>query len=467
MAGRGVSEAVPLVKPRNADEHNETALPILVAYAAPAAGFSFILFFVQFYFLKFATDVLLMAPALIGVMFGLGRVWDAITDPLVGFLSDRTRSRFGRRRPWMLAGIPLLLIFFGMVWSPPTSLSQGELAVWCAVALLGFYAAYTVYTIPHQALGAELSTDHHRRSRVFGAQRMAFVFGMLLAFTAIGYASNASDPRGAVLWIAGTGGVLAALFLLATPLLVAERSEYVGRGGASPYAALRDVWRNPHARVLLVAWFIEGLGGGVLGVLAPYVSEYVLKRPDLIAVIPAFFVLSSVASIPVWIALSRRIGKRDSWLIALVGSGIFFGATFFVGPGDVVLLCGLLVGAGVSAGCGGAIGLSMLADTIDFDEFTSGQRKEGAYSAAWGFALKLAIGGVIMLTGVALQLSGFEPNVEQTPTAQLTLRGLFAGAPLIGSFCALWVLRGFSLDATEHARIRGELDRRAGGESER
>jgi GPH family glycoside/pentoside/hexuronide:cation symporter len=103
----------------------------------------------------------------------------------------------------------------------------------------------------------------------------------------------------------------------------------------------------------------------------------------------------------------------------------------------------------------------MLADAIDYDELESGERKEGAYSAAWGFALKSAIGIVIVLTGVVLQVSGFQPNVEQTYGAELALRGLFAGAPFAASLTALFLLRRFSLDAREHARIRAALDERS------
>jgi GPH family glycoside/pentoside/hexuronide:cation symporter len=158
----------------------------LVAYAVPAAGAAFHLFFIQFYFLKFATDVLLAAPGVIGLIFGLSRVWDAVSDPLVGYWSDGTRSRLGRRRPWMLLGIPLLAAFSLMVWSPPAGLTPIGLTLWTAVAMFGFYTSLTFYLVPHHSLGAELSDDHHERTRVFGAQRATFVLGMLIAFAAIG-----------------------------------------------------------------------------------------------------------------------------------------------------------------------------------------------------------------------------------------------------------------------------------------
>jgi GPH family glycoside/pentoside/hexuronide:cation symporter len=442
--------------PAPGPDHRSVSWPVLLAYAAPLSGVAFYLFFVQFYFLKFATDVLLLPPA-ISLLFGAGRIWDAISDPLAGYWSDRTRTRWGRRRPWMLAGIPLLAVFSVMIWSPPSALGERELILWSALALFGFYTAYTVYSVPHQSFGAELSLHHHERSRVFGAHRMCFMVGMALAFAGIHYVSIAGDPRAAAVRLALGTAVAASVLLLLPPVILRERAAYQGRGATSPYAALRDVLHNPHARILLMTWFVEGFGGGVLGVTAPFLSVYVVKRPDLVAVLPAVFMAAAIASIPVWIRLSRRFGKRNVWMVAIAGHGAFFGATFFVQEHQLSLLFALLFGAGAATGCGGAIGASMLADVIDYDELRSGERKEGAYSAAWGFALKLSIGIVIAVTGVVLQIAGFQPNVEQTRSAELALRGLFAGVPAAAACAALLTLRRFSLDEREHGRIRAAL----------
>jgi GPH family glycoside/pentoside/hexuronide:cation symporter len=432
----------------------------LAAFGAPTMGYAFYLFFVQFYFLKFSTDVLLAPPAAMGLLFGLGRLWDAVTDPVVGYWSDRTRSRWGRRRPWMVASIPVLALFCWMVWNPPASLAGTALVAWIALALFGFYAAYTTYSIPHASLGAELSLDHHERSLVFGAHRVAFVLGMMAAFAGIGFASNHEDGRVGAAIVADVSIVVGSLLLLATPLLLGERVQFAGRVASSPWAALRDVAGNTHARTLLATWFVEGLGGGVLGVLAPYVAEYVLLRPDLIAIIPAFYVVAAVVSVPVWIAASRRWGKRRVWRVSMVGNAVFFGATFTVEPGELYLLAGLLAGAGFSSGCGGTIGASMLADVIDYDEYTSGERKEGAYSAAWGFAIKASIALVVVLTGLVLEASGFVPNQAQSARALLALQGLFAGAPVVAAMIGFAALARFTLDEAEHRRIRRELDER-------
>ena len=433
----------------------------LAAFAGPLFGLSTPFFFVLFYYMKFATDVLGIAPLVFGLIFGLGRVWDAVSDPLAGLLSDRTRTRYGRRRPWMVAGIPLFAAAVLMCWNPPATLTGAALIAWVSVALFLFFTAFTMYGVPHQALGAELSQDHHERSRIFGARHISFTIGMTGAFAFMHVASNAADTREAVSQLSFITVVVASLILMIPPLLVPERSSHMGRGGKSPGQTLRDVARNPHARLLIVVWFIESMGIGILGVLSPYQIEYVLMRKDMTAVLPAFFVITLVLSVPIWVMISRKIGKRDAWRAAMVIGGLGFGSTFFVGPGDIVLMGALLVVAGFAFGCGGAVGPSILADVIDYDECETGERKEGAYSAAQGLALKLANAAIIVLAGVVLQYSGFEPNVEQSEHTKLILQGVYAGLPFTMLTLAAFVFRRFSLTADEHARIRATLDQRA------
>lgn len=436
---------------------------VILAYGPPVAGASAVFFFVQFFFLKFATDVLGLAPVLVGVLFATGRLWDAVTDPLVGSWSDRTKGRLGRRRPWMLAAVPAVALSFVALYAPPTRLSEAELATWAAVALFAFYAAFTAWNVPHQALGAELTPDHHERSRVFGVRHAAFTAGMMLAFGGMQVVNNAADPRAAAAEVVGASVLAVALLILIPPALLREREEYRALAPSSPLRALRDVLRNPHARLLLFVQFIEMSGAGVLGVLSPFVLEYVIKRPDLIAPLPATFIVCSVASIPLWVRLSRRFGKRTVWRVAMVLFGLSFGAVAFVPAGAVLPLFALLVVAGVAGGCGGVMGPSILADVIDVDEHASDERKEGAYSAAWGFATKAGNALVILVSGAVLQLVGFEPNVEQTKTVDVALRALYGGLPFTMFLTGALLFGRFRLDAVAHARIRADLDARAAG----
>ncbi len=446
----------------NAPPATRVPLTTVLAFGGPLFALSSTLFFVQFFFLKFATDVLLIAPVVVGTLFALGRVWDAVSDPIVGTWSDRTRLRLGRRRPWMLAALPVLALTFAMVWMPPARLVGAELVAWIAVALFGFYTAFTAYIIPHQSLGAELSTDHHDRSRIFGVRHASFLLGMMIAFACMQVVRNAESQREAAGEVAVVVIVIM-LVLIIPPGLVRERAEYQGRGAAHPFRALGDVLRNPHGRLFMLVHTIEMMGSGVLGILSPYMIEYVLKRPDLIGPLPAVYVVCSAVSIPVWVRLSRRFGKRNSWMAAMVVTGLSFGGTFMVGENDVVPMIMLLVFAGTAAGCGGTVGPSILADVIDYDEYMSGERKEGVYSAAWGFTLKAGHALVILLVGAVLEFSGFRPNVDQTATADLALRGLYAGLPLTAFLTGAFLFRHFRLDQKEHARIRAELDLRDRG----
>ena len=440
-------------------------LRTIAAFGLPVCGASFLLFFVQFYFLKFATDVLLIAPGAVGLLFGLGRIWDAVTDPLVGLLSDRTRTRLGRRRPWLFAALVPLALLFVMVWVPPADLSGTAAIPWVAVALFGFYTALTMYQVPHTSLGTELTDDYHDRSRVFGAQAASFTLGMLLSFAAIQAVSGAAEPRAAAATVAVATSLAAIALLAVCPLLVGERPELQGRPGTSALGALRDVGRNPHARVLFAAWFVLSFGNGSIGVLAPYMAEYVLGRPDQMAALPAFFVVSSVLSIPLWLRIAPRLGKRNCWRLAMGLSALTFGGTLLVDEESIDLFRLLLVLGGAAGGCGQMLGPSILADVIDADEHATGERKEGAYAATWGFVLKLAIGLQIMLTGVLLQASGFVPNVAQSEETKLALRLLFGGMPMLFSIGGALLLARFALDEREHARIRAALAERRGAAS--
>ena len=438
----------------------QVSLRRLLSYSPPVMALSAPLFLVQFYFLNFATDVLLLAPLGVGILFALGRLWDAISDPIVGTLSDRTRTKLGRRRPWMFAGIPLLMVALVMIFNPPDFEPLG-MHLWVAGALLLFYSSFTMYAVPHAALGAELTTDHHERSRIFGASAAAFTFGMMFAFGGMQYVISADVPREAAARLVLTAVCILPLILLVPPTRLRERLEYQGRGATSSLDAMRDVLGNPHARLLLTAQFIQLAGSGVLGIMAPYLMRYVLGRPDLTGIMPGVFTVFTMLSIPIWIQISKRIGKRNSWVIGLYGSGVAFGAITFVPEGAVVYPAVVLAAAGFFQASGMMVGNSILADVIDYDEHETGERKEGAYSAAWGFAIKSSSALIIVLVSVSLQLSDFEANQEQTEGTLLMLRLLNGAFPFAMFMLGGFVFSRFRFNEAEHAAVSLELARRA------
>ncbi len=442
----------------------------VVAYGAPAVGAGYMYLMLALYVMKFSTDVLLIAPVAMGIIFSASRIWDAVSDPLVGYLSDRTHSRLGRRRSWLVASIVPIGIAFVMVFSPPDSLEGTALVLWMAVAIIGFYSAMTVFFVPHLSMGAELSTDYHERSRLFGTRHAAYTFGSIVSLLSFYFLIRAEQQgaaavRGLALHLAvGTAIVTCALIAYAG-MKLREPQEYQGRVKATPFQAFRDVWVNPHARLLIVVTFIEQIGSAAIGVLTLYIAQYVVGAPTRAPLFILCYMVPSTISVPLWIPLSRRFGKIRLWMFSMLLTGLSFGTMFalpFLGGIDVksVYIAIAAVFAGLAAGCGGTISPSVQSDVIDYDEYMTGERKEGSYFAAWNFVYKGSLGVMLLLTGFVLEFSGFVPNQPQTMTVQVAMVTLYGLFPLVCYVVGSLLFRRFSLDEAAHAGIRDELDRR-------
>lgn len=429
-------------------------------YVAPTFGLGFMFLLLSIYILKFSTDVLGMSAAVMGMILLLGRGLDAFVDPIVGYLSDRTNTRLGRRRPWLLASVIPLGVTFVLIWVPPRDLGPTMVTVWMAATVVVFYFATSVLIIPHTALGAELTDNYHDRTRIFGGRHLGWIVGSFAAIGGLAALDRSTDVRTTVFWLAAGSGIVTAFLILWTSWRLRERPEYRGRGAVHPYRAFRDVWRNPHARLLLLVFGIESLGAATIGVLTPYVAQYVVKRGDLAPAVIGAYMLASFAFVPVWLPLSRRFGKKGLWLASMLLTAASFGAMFFLGEGTVVLMSVLAIAAGTAASCGAMLGPSIQADVIDWDEHATGERKEGAYFAAWNFVFKIATGLTQALTGFVLTFSGYLPNVEQTETVQVTILALYGLFPMVCYLIGALLFARFKLDEAGYAVIRSDLDAR-------
>ena len=430
----------------------------LVTYAAPGLGFGFMTLMVSTYFMKFATDVLAIPAATIGAILLVSRAWDAVADPVAGYLSDRTRTRLGRRRPWLFAGALPLALGFVLAWSPPASLTGSALVVWTGLTALLLFTGLTICRMPHEALGAELSRDYHERNRVFGVKRALFGVGTLAVFAALAQLGEASDPRASVGWLAGGAGAGTALLLVLTALLVREPPAHLGRGALRPLAAVRDVLANPHARRLIAVSFLQQVATGTVTTAAAYHTQYVLGDPGAFPLLLGCFFVASLVSIPLWLRIGRRVDKKPLLVGSMIAVGAILGAMFAVGEGDHVLLFSLAAAGGVAAGGLDVIMPSLQADVIDWDELRTGERKEGVYFAAWHLAEKMALGVAAAVTGVALAGSGFVPNQGQGETALFAMRVLLSLFPLACYSAGALLFVRFGLDRAAHARVLRELD---------
>ena len=434
-------------------------------YAAPPIGMGYMFCLVSLYLLKFSTDVLGISAAVMGFILGASRVWDAISDPLAGFLSDKTKTRWGRRRPWIFLSIVPISISFWMVFSPPTDLTASQLIIWMTIAIIGFYSAQTIFIVPHLSLGAELTDNHHERNKVFGARHAGWILGYISALGTLSLLIGAEgEGIEQTRSLASTQSIYAAFITVIGLALCAiglrEREEFASLGPAKPYAAFLDIWRNSHARLLLTAIFIENLGGAVITILSLYNAEYVMKHAALAPLFILSYMVMSLVLVPLWLPLARRVGKKRLWVGSMIVTAFAFGGMGLLSPGQEWVLVGLAAIAGAAGGCGGVLNPSIKSDVIDYDEYMSGERKEGAYFAAWYFVSKMAYGLMLMITGFALSWAGFVPRAEQTDTVVNTLRFLYGGVPFIAYLLGGYLLTRFSFNEAEHTQVLNQLEAR-------
>ena len=450
----------------------KVTLGTTIAYGMPGLGAGYMYLLMSLYVMKFSTDVLLIAPAVMGVIFSISRIWDAVSDPIAGYLSDRTTFKFGRRRTWMLISFIPISFGFLAVFSPPESMQGQSLDLWMMIAILSFYSAITLLNVPHMALGAELSEDYHERTRLFGVRHIGFTLGSILALVSMSFLiTEENNPDGDVRQLAGSlafyaiGAMSLMIFFAVSKLK--ENPEFQNRVNKNPFKAFRDVWINPHAKILIIVLFIENLGGAVIGVLTLYVTQYIVEAPAWAPLIIFAYMLPSALSVPLWIPLSRRFGKIRLWVFSLAFTGISFGGIFIIPFLDsitdrlIVMFIGAALG-GMAAGCGGAIGPSVKGDVIDYDEYLTGERKEGSFFAALNFVFKSATGIMLLVTGFVLQFSGFIPNQPQTMEVKIALISLYGLVPLVFySLGAYLLYKKFKFGEKEHAAIKQQIQERA------
>jgi GPH family glycoside/pentoside/hexuronide:cation symporter len=432
----------------------------IVDYSLPSFGMGFMFILVNIYLIKFSTDVLLVAPATMGLLFGFSRLWDAVADPVVGFLTDRTRSRHGRRRPWILASALPLAVTFAMLWAPPGALAGDALLVWLGVALVLFYTAIAMLQVAHDALGAELTDAYHDRTRVFGVRRIIFGLGSLLAVGGIAAFDFLPNRRATGAWLGLLGGIVAFATTAWMVVRIRERPEFRDRGSDHPLRAFADVWRNPHARILLVVFLIQQLGLTSLTTIMPFLSEYVLETPSWTFVYILVIFVASIVAVPIWLRFSPHISKKTGLIAAMAVIGTAISSLWFAAEHDIWLVILVSALGGFAAAGTDVLFPSIQADAIDWDELHTGERKEGAYFAAWAFAAKGAGALASMLVGFALTGIGFVPNAEQTPAAQQGLRLLAALGPAVLYALGIALFLQFRLGEREHAEIQRVLARR-------
>jgi Na+/melibiose symporter-like transporter len=405
--------------------------------------------------------------AALGTIFLAERLWGAFADPLVGALSDRTRSRYGRRKPWIAAGIVLYAIATLILFFPPAGVSP----LYLGAGLFTFYLGWSMIQIPYLAWSGEISGEYHERTRIATFATVAGASSLLLVLL-LPALIDQLRPRDDLLKLAAMGSVV--LLTLAPAAWFTLRSFPEAPAASAPprerpglLTTLRLVFREKLLLRILLSDLAVTFGQSVRGALLLFVVGIYMGLPQWGAALMLSQFVFGIAAGPIWMTIAKRFGKHRTAIAGeLVQVAINLGLLAIV-PGNPALLVGLTVAQGLAQGSGNLMLRSMVADIADQHRLTTGHDRTALFYSAFSISMKA---GMALAVGIALPLvgaAGFDPTAgaRNTPQALHVLLLVFALGPALSHLVSAALLRGFPLDETAHAAVRRELDRRAAAAS--
>jgi GPH family glycoside/pentoside/hexuronide:cation symporter len=439
-----------------------------IAYAAPAYALAVVGIPIYVYIPKFYTDIVGINVAVLGYILLSVRIFDAVTDPAIGYISDRTKTGFGRRRPFIAGGSFLVALSMYFLFNPPEA-SAPHSAIWFGVWIYALFFFWTLVSVPYESLGPEITFDYNERISLFGVRDAFLIAGTLAAASSpalVGWlfdlSSTAQGERAKFFWIAVIYAPLViglcwwcAISIKELPLQRVSRPMGVGKG-------LVQMGRNRPFVILLIAYTISAIGNNLPATLILFYVQYVLQSNYADAFLLLYFV-TGIIFLPGWISISRKVGKKAAWLTSMaINTGAFFGV-FFLGPGDAVIYGVLVFLSGIGFGATLAIPSAIQADVIDYDEWLTGERREGQYVGIWSISKKLAaavgVGAGLSILGAA----GYTPNVEQSEQVRFVLRVLYALVPSVCNLIAILIALAYPISSKIHRNIRKAIDDRKKG----
>ena len=446
------------------------AVPLIkkIAYAAPAYALAVVGIPIYVYIPKFYTDIVGINVTIMGYILLSVRVFDAITDPAIGFISDRTRTPFGRRRPFIAGGSLFISLSMFFLFNPPEA-SSFYSALWFGVCIYALFFFWTLVSVPYESLGPEITFDYHERISLFGVRDGFLIAGTLAAASSpalvewlFNLSNTAQGERAKFFW---TAVIYMPLVIGLSWWCVISIKELPSKRVNRPVGilkGLRKTFRNRPFVILLIAYTISAIGNNLPATLILFYVEYVLQS-NLADFFLLIYFVTGIIFLPAWISISRKIGKKKAWLTSMViNTGAFFGV-FFLGPGDAAIYGVLVFFSGVGFGATLAIPSAIQADVIDYDEWLTGERREGQYIGLWSISKKLAaavgVGAGLSILGAA----GYTPNVEQSEQVKLVLRTLYSLVPSVCNLIAILIALAYPISSKVHKNIRKAIDDRNKG----
>ncbi len=462
--------AAAQAKTRASSAHAKLPLSIMFGYGFLAFPLAATVLSLQVFLPTYYAQATGLSLTMIGGVLLIARLWDTVTDPIVGYLSEKTPARFGRRRLWVLIGSPLIAISVWMLFQPPEDPSAFYLLGWAIV----IYLAGTAVVVPTYAWGAELSPEYHERSRISGARVLFGLLGSLAALTLpllLGHdtgtrssgetaTTDATESLGLILQ-SNSLMIVASLVLAVVIccLFVPDTGKSkLPRG--SVLASFSLFKQAPPVRQLMISYLLNGIANALPATLFLLFATHVLGAADQAGFLLVVYFGVCALSVPLWVLASRRWSKHAAWRIAMTAACLAFVWVPFLGSGDTTAFLMIVIATGIAAGADLVLPAAIQADLVDWDEDKTGYRRTGIFFAVWGTASKLTFAIAIGLAFPLLDFAGFSATSENGTGELLVLSLLYGGLPVALKISAVLLMRNYPITRAVHDQIRQRLTER-------
>ena len=372
-----------------------------------------------------------LSLGLVGAILFFTRMTDIITEPLIGVLSDRTRSRFGRRKPWILAGLPFLMLGIWMVFAPPERITAGYAIGWIAVT----YVAFNIVDTPYKAWGAELSHTYSGRTRIAGWREgfgtVSSMAALLLIFVL--QQRGMGDTRELMFWLGASFVVLMPVLFAIGLLTVAEPAIEIVAAPRVKFGAAVHLLIENRPFMRLVGGLVVLMMGAIIGAsLHLIVIEQVFHAKALFPVILAGENVAGLLSLPFWLWLSRRIGKHRALACGTLGMAVLSSPLPLIPHDQPALFAVCIIIRGFAGGALGILVSSMIADVVDLDTLRTGEARNGLYFALVATLTKFGLAlGVLVGTSLPALLGFANASTHNSPAAVFALMATYGWIPML------------------------------------
>ena len=431
----------------------KTSLKTLVAYSAPAAPLAVLYFPVYIFLADFYVKNFDIKLEEVGFIFLCVRLFDAFSDPIMGFVSDRFKTPFGFRRFWIVLGTPLVMFSAIALFWPDAKATIGVsyMLVWLILLTVG----WTIIMTPYFALGAEISSSYVERSRITLYRESVALSGTILA--AVLYSLGKNDFEG-MKYIAIFIIIILPLANLSCVLLVNEDFKSQNLYKSFDIKHVISAFKSePMFIRLLVAYFVNGAANALPAALFVFFVGHRLGAPQLAGPFLLVYFGSAIIATPLWLKLSRSVAKHRLWCYTMIYASVVFSFAIFVGSGDLLaffLIC-LFGGAALSADL--AIPASIQADLVDLETARGGQRLTGTFFSFWSIATKGSVAVSSAFGLLILSFYNFNVAGNNSETSLWVLTGLYALVPILLKFFSITLMWNFKLTKNYHQKVQERL----------